>query len=77
MEIEETEKNLSDILKDVHDNTEKFDPQRHFKLMDACKLCKYEDPQFVYISQVLIENQIYFITNIANITLYYFILPHL
>ena len=38
MEIEETEKNLSDILKDVHDNTEKFDPQKHFKLMDACKL---------------------------------------
>ena len=38
MEIEETEKNLSDILKDVHDNTEKFDPQKHFKLMDSCKL---------------------------------------
>ena len=38
MEIEETDKNLSDILKDFHDNTEKFDPQKHFKLMDACKL---------------------------------------
>ena len=38
MEIEQTDKNLSDILKDVHDNTEKFDPQKHFKLMDACKL---------------------------------------
>ena len=51
MEIEETEKNLSDILKDVHDNTEKFDPQKHFKLMDACKLWKYEDPPFEYLAQ--------------------------
>ena len=51
MEIEETEKNLSDILKDVYDNTEKFDPQKHFKLIDACKLWKYEDPPFEYIAQ--------------------------
>ena len=50
MEIEETDKNLSDILKDVHDNTEKFDPQKHFKLMDACKLWKYEDPPFEYLA---------------------------
>ena len=39
------------ILKDVHDNTEKFDPQKHFKLMDACKLWKYEDPPFEYLAQ--------------------------
>ena len=51
MEIEETEKNLSDILKDVLDNTEKFDPQKHFKLMDACKLWKYEDSPFGYLAQ--------------------------
>ena len=51
MEIEETDKNLSDISKDVHDNTEKFDPQKHFKLIDACKSWKYEDPPFEYLVQ--------------------------
>ena len=55
MEIEETDKNLSDILKDIHDNTEKFDPQKHFKLMDACKLFKYVNPPFEYFTQFQIE----------------------